>query len=171
MNIGQQIAGLERMTVGQLQAKYAEVFGEPARSGNRQWLFRRVAWRIQAMAEGDLSERARERARELARDADLRVRPPTGSDHLGLAIQPRPNGPLRTLSGKIVVKRDSRVPTDGSVITRVFKGHEYRVTVLPHGYEYDGQVFRSLSAVAHAITGSHWNGLRFFNLGEREDAQ
>lgn len=80
MTIGQQIAGLERMTVGQLQAKYAEVFGEPARSGNRQWLFRRVAWRIQAMAEGDLSERARERARELARDADLRVRPPTGAD-------------------------------------------------------------------------------------------
>lgn len=171
MTIGQQIAGLERMTVGQLQAKYAEVFGEPARSGNRQWLFRRVAWRIQAMAEGDLSERAHERARELARDADLRVRPPTGADHLGLAIQPRPTGPLRTLSGQITLKRDSRVPTDGSVITRVFKGHEYRVTVLPHGYEYDGQVFRSLSAVAHAITGSHWNGLRFFNLGEREDTR
>ena len=51
------------MTVGQLQARYAEVFGEPARSGNRQWLFRRVAWRVQAMAEGDLTERARERAR------------------------------------------------------------------------------------------------------------
>jgi len=171
MSIGQQIAGLERMTVGQLQKKYAEVFGEPARSGNRQWLFRRVAWRIQALAEGDLSERARERARELARDADLRVRPPTGSDHRGLAVQPAPIGPLRTLSGRITIARDPRVPPDGSVITRVFKGHEYRVIVLPHGYEHDGQVFKSLSAVAHAITGSHWNGLRFFKLGDAEDAE
>jgi hypothetical protein len=75
MSMKLDIAGLERMTVGQLQARYAEVFGEPARSGNRQWLFRRVAWRIQMLAEGDLSERARERARDLVRDADLRVRP------------------------------------------------------------------------------------------------
>ena len=84
MTMNQQIASLERMTVGQLQARYAEAFGEPARSGNRQWLFRRVAWRVQAMAEGDLTERARERARELARDADLRVRPPRGSEHAAL---------------------------------------------------------------------------------------
>jgi len=53
MNMNQHIASLERITVGQLQSRYAEVFGEPARSGNRQWLFRRVAWRVQAMAEGD----------------------------------------------------------------------------------------------------------------------
>ena len=75
-DVKRQIAALERMTVGQLQARYADVFGETARSGNRQWLFRRVAWRIQALAEGDLSERAYQRARELARDADIRVRPP-----------------------------------------------------------------------------------------------
>jgi len=171
MNMNQQIASLERMTVGQLQARYAEVFGEPARSGNRQWLFRRVAWRIQAMAEGDLTNRARERARELARDADLRVRPPHGSEHAALTARPQPVGPLRTLSGRLSLSRDPRVPVPGSVLTKVFKGHEYRVTVLPNGFEYDGQVFKSLSAVAHAITGSHWNGLRFFNLGEREAAE
>ncbi len=78
--IEKQVAALERMTVGQLRERYAEVFGEPARSGNRQWLFRRVAWRIQMLAEGDLAaralERAHSRAKELARDADLRVRRP-----------------------------------------------------------------------------------------------
>ncbi|HRP63656.1 MAG TPA: DUF2924 domain-containing protein [Phycisphaerales bacterium] len=47
---------------------------------------------------------------------------------------------------------------------RRFKGHDYMVTVLPNGFEYDGEVYRSLSAVAHAISGSHWNGLLFFGL-------
>lgn len=159
-SIPKQIAALERMTVGQLQRRYAEVFGEPARSGNKQWLFRRVAWRIQALAEGDLAtraiERSRERARELARDADLRLRPP-------------PSPPPTIARGAVVtmpiaVQRDERVPPPGTVLTRRFKGHEYRVTVLPNGFEYDGDVYRSLSAVAHAITGSHWNGLLFFGL-------
>jgi len=168
MSMRHQIASLERMTVGQLQARYAEVFGEPARSGNRQWLFRRVAWRIQAMAEGDLSERARERARELARDADLRVKPPKDGDDATLHPQPQPVGPLRTVSGRLSLKRDPRVPVPGTKLTRNFKGHEYRVIVLPNGFEYDGQVFRSLSAVAHAITGSHWNGMLFFGLTDRE---
>jgi hypothetical protein len=65
-----QIAELSRMTVGQLKQKYIEVFGEETRSNNRQFLFRRIAWRIQALAEGGLSERARHRALDIANDAD-----------------------------------------------------------------------------------------------------
>jgi Protein of unknown function (DUF2924) len=61
-SIPKQIAALERMTVGQLQRCYTEVFDEAARSGNTQWLFRRIAWRIQALAEGDLATRAIERS-------------------------------------------------------------------------------------------------------------
>lgn len=53
-----------------LRAKYRELFGEDSRSMNRQFLFRRVAWRLQVLAEGDLSERARRRALEIANDAD-----------------------------------------------------------------------------------------------------
>lgn len=49
--------------------KYEEVFGEPTRAGNKDFLFKRIAWRIQSLAEGDLSERARRRADALARDA------------------------------------------------------------------------------------------------------
>ena len=57
-DVSRQVAALEQMSVGQLRERYAEVFGEAARSGNRQWLLRRVAWRIQALAEGDLASRA-----------------------------------------------------------------------------------------------------------------
>ncbi|MHC5015508.1 MAG: DUF2924 domain-containing protein [Planctomycetota bacterium] len=50
------------------------------------------------------------------------------------------------------------------MLTRTFKGTEYRVTVLQDGFEYDGSIYRSISAVATAITGSHWNGYHFFGL-------
>jgi hypothetical protein len=142
--IPKQIAALERMTVGQLQRRYAEVFGEAARSGNKRWLFRRIAWRIQALAEGDLATRAIERSRELARglarDADLRLRPP-----------PAPPPTLRAgaATTHLAVQRDERVPPPGTILTRPFKGREHRVTVLPNGFEHDGEVYRSLSAVAH----------------------
>ena len=161
--IRKQIAALERMTVGQLRERYGEVFGEPVRSGNRQWLFRRVAWRIQLLAEGDLAiralERAHSRAKELARDADLRVRPPHGPANLPAAAE-------RVASGTLAIRRDERVPPPGTVLTRVHKGREHRVAILTNGFEYEGDVYRSLSAVAHAITGSHWNGLHFFGLAE-----
>ncbi len=74
--LAKELAALERMTATELREKYAAVFGEPAASGNRAWLARRVGWRMQALAEGDMSERARARAAELARDADLRLSPP-----------------------------------------------------------------------------------------------
>ena len=76
MQMQKEIDALSRMTVGQLREKYMEVFGEESRSNHKQFLFRRIAWRIQALAEGGLSERARRRALEIANDADLRIRAP-----------------------------------------------------------------------------------------------
>jgi hypothetical protein len=152
-----QIEALGHMTPTQLRRVYNEVFNEPSRSNNRQWLIRRVAWRMQAQAEGGLSERAKTRAAELARDEDMRLRPPTDrGPGLGAA--------LRTVSGKVVSRSDQRVPVPGSVLVRPYRGKDHRVTVLPNGFEHDGTVYRSLSAVAHAITGSHWNGYHFFGL-------
>src|ERR671912_706193 len=72
-SIDQTIAALRRMTPAQLRDHYLEVFGEPSRSGNKDFLFKRIAWRIQSLTEGGLSERARRRAEELARDADIRT--------------------------------------------------------------------------------------------------
>src|SRR4051794_37244842 len=77
-NLEPILAALDRMTATQLRTKYHEVFGEPVNTGNKGFLVKRIAWRIQALAEGGLSERARRRAEELARDADI---PPT--DTLG----------------------------------------------------------------------------------------
>src|SRR5690606_36159725 len=76
--IEKDLAALKDMSPKQLRQQYAELYGDPSRSGNRQWLIRRCAWRIQALAEGGLSERAERRAKELARDQDLRVIPPRG---------------------------------------------------------------------------------------------
>lgn len=70
-----RIGHLEHMTPAGLREVYREVFGEPSRSNNRRWLSRRIAWRLQAQAEGGLTERAKRRAEELARDADVRSRP------------------------------------------------------------------------------------------------
>ena len=58
--VRQAIEGLRHMTVGQLKGKYRDVFGEDTRSNHKQFLFRRIAWRIQANAEGGLSERGPE---------------------------------------------------------------------------------------------------------------
>jgi len=78
-DVGPQVAALEHMTVAELRARYAEVFGETTQAGHKTWLAKRIAWRLQALAEGDLSERARRRAAELASDADLRLAPPKGN--------------------------------------------------------------------------------------------
>ncbi len=80
IQLREEIDALGRMTVGELRAKYHEVFGEESRSNHKQFLFRRIAWRIQALAQGGLSERARRRALEIANDADLRIRAPKGFD-------------------------------------------------------------------------------------------
>ncbi len=162
----QAVDDLQRMTVPRLRERYAEVFGEPTRSGNRQFLVRRIAWRLQAMDEGDLTDRARRRAAELARDADLRVRAPSGPI---LASPPvaAPTAAFRrtlTVTGRVVQRGDQRLPGPGTVLRREFKGVEHLVTVLADGFEYEGKAYRSLSAVATAISGSHWNGFVFFGL-------
>ncbi len=79
LNVGKDVAALRRMTVGELWAKYAEVFGEETNARHKEWLVRRIAWRMQAQAEGDPSERARQRAAELANDADLRSLAPNAT--------------------------------------------------------------------------------------------
>ena len=148
-----ELADLEKMTANDLRAKYRQLFGDGSRSGNRQWLLRRCAWRVQALAEGGLSERARQRAVEIANDADVRFIPPC-------TVVPDKNMPRQTKTADI--KSDDRLPMVNTVLTRKFKGRVHTVTVLPNGFEYDGQIYKSLTAVAQVITGSQWNGYHFF---------
>lgn len=156
VNIAKEVAALGRLTVKDLRAKHIEVFGEAARSFNKQHLVKRIAWRLQAMHEGDLSERARRRARELANDADLRIRPPAAPANAG------DNGGTTTSAFR--VEPDDRLPMAGTLLKRRYKGQTVQVRVLEQGFEFDGEVYRSLSAVARKVTGAHWNGYAFFDL-------
>jgi hypothetical protein len=156
LNVTREVAALQRLTVPELRQRYAEVFGEATPAHNRAWLVKRIAWRLQARAEGDLSERARQRAAELANDSDLRLSPPRVTD--GAAA------PERTVSQPVHVEPDQRLPPAGTVLTRRYKGQDLQVQVLARGFEFQGKVYGSLSAVAKAITGSHCNGFLFFRM-------
>src|SRR5436190_3127238 len=141
---------LRGQTVTQLKIEYRELFGDESRSNHKQFLVRRVAWRLQAIAEGDLSERARQRALALAKDADLRLTAPRFQSS-------RPTGPPRKY-------RDPRLPSPGTVLTRNFQRKTLTVHVLEEGFRYEDRVYRSLSAVARQISGTQWNGFSFFGL-------
>jgi hypothetical protein len=71
---------------------------------------------------------------------------------------------LRQEAEAAPLRRDIRLPKSGDVLSRYYKGREITVRVLESGFEYDGRHFRSLSAIAQAVTGAHWNGLLFFGL-------
>jgi len=152
-NLKAELASLRRMSPGDLRDKYHEVFGEPSRSGNKDFLCKRIAWRIQAREEGGLSERARQRALELAHDADIRTTIPR--------LHRQTKGETR--SAPHVTGTPVAMP--GTVITRQYHGKTIEVCILADGgFEYDGLTYRSLTAVAKAVTGTHWNGRLFFGL-------
>jgi len=158
-----QIAALQKMTVGQLREKWKELYGgEETRSFNRTYLWRRLAWRVQELAYGGLSERAKARIAEINHDDDLRFLPPrTWSP-------PANTAPAPTSRQDEHAVRDSRLPSPGSVITRQYKGQEIRVTVTDAGFEWQGRPYRSLSAVARNVCGQRWNGFLFFGLTRRK---
>ena len=160
LNVEKELAAMRRMTVSELQAKFAEVHGEQPRGRNKQWLIKRIAWRMQANEEGGLSERALRRAAELANIADLRLTAPRAPNHKKSAHADRPRP----------TSLDPRLPLPGTAITRKYKGETYHVTVLGDGFEFEGERYKSLSAVAKAITGTHWNGYHFFGLNMKETA-
>src|SRR5258708_19674625 len=121
-DLNQEFSRLKQATVTALRQRYAEVFGEyPPRTGNKTWLSRRILWRLQALAEGDLSERALRQAALLANDADLRLSPP----HSGRALPS-----LQRAS-------DPRLPKPGTILNRRYRGHLHRVHVLPNGFSHD----------------------------------
>src|SRR4051812_33291564 len=150
-NIEQTVEALRRMAPAQLRVKYQELFGEPTRTGNGEFLFKRCAWRVQSLAEGTLSERARRRAEELAKTTDVRT------------TLPRPPKAATDASGRIVTRparetAHDRLPVAGTVLTRTYRGRRVEAKVLPNGFEHDGEDYRSLSAIARHVTGTQWNG-------------
>lgn len=142
-----ELRPLASMTVAELRARYAEVFGEPSHSRNKPYLVKKLARRLQERAEGGLSPRARARAAELAPKALKRLRD-------GLADRQEPP------AGSAPV--DPRRPPPGAVLRRAHGGATHEVRVVEGGFDYRGERFGSLSSVAKAITGTSWNGYTFF---------
>jgi hypothetical protein len=160
VNVAKEVAALPRMTVQELRAKHVEAFGEDTNTKNKAWLVKRIAWRLQALAEGGLSERGRQRAAELVNDADVRLRPP--KDITAPA-------PAKHAATSLRIKGDHRLPPPGTIITRAYKGTTLRVMVIANGFEFEGERYKSLSALAKVITGQHCNGFRFFQLGKEDE--
>jgi hypothetical protein len=158
------IEGLAKLNVADLKIHYLQIFGEASQSTNKDFLFRRIAWRLQATAAGDLTERARRQAVEIVRDADLRSRGPVGF----LAQTGTTSFPA--ILDRSQPQRDWRLPEPGTVLTRRLTDRHIVVKVLEQGFEYESRRYRSLSAIAREVTGTRWNGLLFFGLAERRRA-
>ncbi len=150
-----EIAALRKLTVAELQLRYRALFGHESRSHNRDWLFKKVAFRMQEVRRGGLSERAKRRARTLAGDSYLRARPPKDFD-------PAPAPPPQAHP------QDPRLPAVGAVLTKEHGGETHAITVLAEGFEYRGEIYPSLSRIAKAVTGTSWNGFLWLGLDKRK---
>ena len=135
-----QVMELERMDMPQLKGRWKALFGTKPPARNRAHMVKRLAYRIQELAYGGVSQSTRAQLREIATAQETRN------------------------------KRERKGPVPGTLLVREWKGERHEVTVTRDGYEYRGRPFRSLSAVARAITGAQWNGPRFFGLRRQEEA-
>jgi hypothetical protein len=137
-----QIAGLAKSSLPELQAQYKDLFGADAPGINRAFLERRIAYKLQELAYGSLSQAAVTQLDALAKTAEKGSTPRTR-----MRAQDR--------------------PIAGTRLLRVHNGVEHSVTVRQTGFEYQGRPYSSLSAIARQITGTPWNGPAFFGLRER----
>jgi Protein of unknown function (DUF2924) len=151
--VRKEIEHLRLETNKALKSRYLDLFGEPSRSSNHAHLLRRIAWRLQALSEGDLSQRARDRAATLAVDVDLRLYAPRKF--------------WRQLAEPAGAVRDPRLPAVGTRLERQYHGQTIVVKVLAVGFEYDGKSYESLSSIASSVTGTRWNGFSFFGLNKK----
>lgn len=136
-----RLATLKRMSVRELKAEWEALFATPAPNNSRGYLEMRLAWRIQELTLCGLS-------RETRRMLDL------------LADE------INGRSDRKAIVADPRNPIIGTRLIREWEGIEHTVTVMKDGFDWQGRRFKSLSAAARAITGSNWNGYRFFGLAD-----
>ena len=136
-----QLAALRKMSVVELKQRWEILFGTPAPNNSRSYLEVRLGNRIQELMLGGLS-------RDTRRVLDLLVKELEGKNT------------------RKAIMTDPRKPIPGTRLLREWDGAEHSVTVLRDGFDWQGRKFKSLSAVARAITGTQWNGYRFFGLRE-----
>jgi len=145
-----EIMALKNASADVLIKRYKELYGEDAASNHRLYLWRKVAYKLQEHEYGSLSAKAKSRLNALIEEYD-----PINNKAL------RPDRPHSCLPAST---KDKRLPIPGTVITKEYKDTKYRVKILEKGFEYNGKIYKTLSAIAKEITGAHWNGYLFFNL-------
>ena len=134
-----QLAALKSMPVAELKGKWRDLFDTEPPAYTRRFLEHRLSYRFQELAYGGLKPETLKRLKALGNSLD-------GGD------------PVRRRN-----RADSR-PISGTRLIREYRGVEHCVTVRDDDFEYQGRPYKSLSAVARAITGTRWNGLMFFGL-------
>ena len=153
----ERIGGAAPMPARDLQSRYAEVFGETTNTYHKDWLIKRIIWRMQVVGRGRFIGTRPRRAAELANDADLRRMAPEAASRRALRRDPNPECPAQPRATR-------RIPFPGSAIIRVYKGESLEVKCCPQASSSKVRSYKSLSAVAKKITGSHCNGYLFFRL-------
>lgn len=143
-----QIADLQNLTHEELRELWRTLIcGEPP-AYNRTFIISRLTYRIQELAYGGLSDRARRTMREVLEENGFNENACDG-------------GTRRRQRDR---KRKEGMPVLGTRFVREWNGGRYEVTVVNGGFEFEGRRYRSLTAIAKAITGTHWNGRAFFGL-------
>ena len=141
-----EILALKNATLGETRAKYTELYGgkEPPNISKLE-IWKKIAYKIQEREYGGLSEEAEDVKNQLIKKHD-----------------PINNKTVRSTDWN--PHRDKRLPIPGTIITKTYKDTAFQVKVLERGFECNGHVYKTLGAVARAITGAHWSGYLFFNL-------
>ena len=145
MNILAQIAEIQSLDLAGLRERWIVLYGKPAPGYSREHLIRRLAYRVQELAHGGLSEATRGALRAIA-----------GKDGS--------NGQVKPLMRR---SANHGSPVPGTRYIREWRGQRHEVTVVEEGFEYSGKCYRSLTAIAKVITNTHWNGRLFFGLRDR----
>jgi hypothetical protein len=161
-SIAAQVVALTHLNVAELRVRWKELTGEDTTQRNRTYLLRRCAWELQRRHfGGELSPEAKARLHEL--QEEFRTTTPTQWFRGSRANRaPAPSTPKKPRP-----VRDAKAPKPGTVFARTYRGTQITVTVVDGGFQYAGQVYRSLSAVAKAVTGSHCSGNAFFGLTKK----
>ena len=154
VTIAVRIRALQQISVHELQKEYCRVFGEKTTATHKGFLLKKIAWKIQELEFGGITEEVKEKALAIVENLGLTGRIPS--------IKLKKKRKIITQSSF----QDKRLPLPGTVIIRKYKDKQVAVQVLEDGFEYKGCKYRSLSAVAKAVTGSHWNGFSFFGIGQ-----
>jgi len=137
-----RLAALKAMSVKDLKVEWEKLLGTAAPNNSRTFLEIRIAYRLQELTYGGPD-------RETRRMLDLLADEVEGHNRRKHQIA------------------DPRNPVVGTKLIREWDGIEHTVTVQKEGFDLQGRKFKSLSAVAREITGTRWNGYRFFGLRER----